>query len=128
VGKVLLVGVVVAVEDATDAPAAELHDYALVSLARAECLPGGASGEVVHEDTREPGCIAGRSPRLAMVPERLAIVVEDVRAVEPSGGGAALDDGEVRGAERYLLGALVLSACGAEPHRPAAEVDVAPFA
>jgi hypothetical protein len=49
--------------------------------------------EIVHDPIREPNGGTCPLPRLAEVPDGLAVAVEDEGAVEPAGGESALDDG-----------------------------------
>ena len=53
--------------------------------------------------------------------------MEDAGTIESPVGLPPFEEGEQLASGRNLLRALVLGARAAEPHRPAAEVDVAPF-
>src|SRR5262249_1296054 len=87
---------VVAVEDASRPVARHRHGDPLGNSGP-DHVPHRRAAEVVEEPVREAGRLARRPPRLAEVPKRAAVPVEDEQAVEAARGGPA---GGGRGGER----------------------------
>src|SRR6266852_5863170 len=122
-GAICVVHNVVTVEDPPRLVAAQFHGHALRNSG-AHHVSDRRPAQIVNNDSGESRLLARRLPGLPEVADRLAVVVEHVRAIRTPLLVRSLDDFQKLAAERKRAAVFVFADLGAKTELAAGEIDV----